>query len=90
MNIDISQKKLLSTPTITTRGFIIVNENEELIKQIEKKASEIINLELENKVFNYNDIKSNLISKIATFLYEKTGRAPIILPILMDVKKAQV
>ena len=41
-NIDIANKTLLSKPMITTRGYILVNENEALIKEIEKNAAIII------------------------------------------------
>ena len=36
---------------------------------------------------NYNDLKGQLISNILTFVYEKTGRRPIILPVILNVKK---
>ena len=85
-NIDIDNKKLLSTPMVTTRGYILVNENEQLIKQIEKNAEKIINNKLKEKNVNYNDLKNEIISSLMPFLSEKTGRVPIILPIIMDIK----
>lgn len=90
MNINVENHALLSKPIIATRGFIIVNENEELIKNIEYKASEIINNELKKKNYNYNDLKTNIISNLAPYLIEKTGRSPIILPIVMEIKTASV
>ena len=36
-NLNMNKKELLIKPNITTRGFILVNENEELIKKIENK-----------------------------------------------------
>lgn len=86
-NIDIQNKKLLNKPLVTTRGYILVNENEALIKQIEKTAASIIENKLKNKLVNYNDIKNELITGLIPFLSEKTGRIPIILPIIMDVKQ---
>ena len=85
-NIDIDNKKLLSTPMVTTRGYILVNENEQLIKQIEKNAEKIINNKLKERNVNYNDLKNEIISSLMPFLSEKTGRVPIILPIIMDIK----
>ncbi|MBR3161909.1 MAG: ribonuclease J [Bacilli bacterium] len=84
-NIDLDNKKLLSMPMITTRGYILVNENEELIKQIEKNASHIITNKLKDKNINYNDIKNELINGLMPFLSNKTGRIPIILPIIMNI-----
>ena len=85
-NIDIDNKKLLTTPMITTRGYILVNENEQLIKQIEKNAENIIKNKLKDTNASYNDIKNEIISELMPFLSEKTGRVPIILPIIMDIK----
>lgn len=41
-NVNMDTKKLLARPMITTRGFILINENEELIKQIEEFANNIL------------------------------------------------
>lgn len=85
-NIDIENKVLLGSPAITTRGYILVNENTDLIREIQTKAEEIINGELKKKVFNFNDMKSEMINGLIPILSDKTGRVPIILPIVMDIK----
>ncbi len=85
-NINFEKKKLLNTPMITTRGYILVNENEQLIKQIEKNSEKIIINKLKEPNITYNDIKNEIITSLMPFLSEKTGRVPIILPIIMDIK----
>ena len=85
-NINLKTKNLLGKVNITTRGFVLVNENEELLKQIENKASNVINNELKNKRFNYTDLKNQIINEVSPFILEKTGRKPIILPVIMDIK----
>ena len=85
-NINLKKKILLGKVQIATRGFILVNENEALIKQIENKASEVIINEFKNKKFNYNELKNILITEINAYVLEKTGRKPIILPVIMDIK----
>ena len=85
-NIDIENKVLLGTPAITTRGYILVNENIDLIRDIQHSAEEIINKELKKKVFNFNDMKNEMINGLMPILSDKTGRVPIILPIVMEVK----
>ena len=87
-NIDIARRRLLATPAITTRGYILVNENEALIKQIEKYSEKIIINKLKDKNATYNDIKQELINTLMPFLSDKTGRVPIILPIMMDIKNS--
>ncbi len=88
-NIDLQAKKLLAKPMITTRGYILVNENEILIKQIEKNAGNIIENALKSKNINYTDIKSELINGLMPFLADKTGRVPIILPIIMNINEKE-
>ena len=85
-NIDFNNKKLLGIPMVTTRGYILVNENEALIKQIEKNAERIIATKLKDRNVTYNDIKNELINGLMPFLLKVTGRVPIIMPIIMDIK----
>ena len=85
-NIDMKEKKLLGNPNITTRGFVLVNENEELLKSLEKSAKEAI-LKCIDKANGFADIKSEIITDLANYTYKKTGRKPIILPVIMDIKR---
>ena len=85
-NIDMKNKKLLIKPSITTRGFIQVNKNEELIKMIEIKASMLIIEKLKEKSINFTDIKGYVSFQISNYINELTGRHPIILPIILDIK----
>ena len=86
-NVNMEKRSLLIKPNITTRGFILVNENEELIKQIEDVAYNILKDKLDNTKDNINDIKSKIISDLIIFVEQKTGRRPIILPVIIDIKK---
>ena len=85
-NIDIRNRKLLIKPAITTRGFIQVNKNEELIKMIEVKASILIIEKLKENAITFADLKSYLAIQISNYINELTGRRPIILPIILDIK----
>ena len=86
-NIDMKNKKLLIKPTITTRGFVQVNKNEELLKLIEVKSSILIMEKLKEPSVTFTDIKGYLALQIASYINELTGRHPIILPIILDIKK---
>ena len=86
-NVDTKNKKLLGNPNITTRGFVLVNENEVLLKSLEEVASEAITSMLD-KPINYADIKAEIINKLADYTIKKTGRKPIILPVIMDIKRS--
>ena len=88
-NVDFAKKKLLIKPMVTTRGYILVNENEALIHQIEKMAGTIIENKFTNKNVTYVDIKNEIITGLMPFLVSKTGRVPIILPIIMDSRSEE-
>ena len=86
-NIDIRKRKLLIKPAITTRGFIQINKNEELLKKIEVKSSLIIIDKLKEENITFNDLRNTLALQISNYVNELTGRRPIILPIISDIKK---
>ena len=86
INIDTKNKVLLNNPLVTTRGYILVNESLDLIKEIEAFCKKIIINKLKEKTVNFSEIKNDLINSLMPLLTDKTGRVPIILPIIMDVK----
>ena len=86
-NIDMKNKQLLIHPNITTRGFILINENEDLIKKIENMAEKIILDKLNEGSSTFNDIKSQITADLFPYIYELTGRKPIILPVILDIKR---
>ncbi len=87
INIDTKNKKLLSTPLIATRGYILINDNMDLIRYLQSVSESIINNKLKGKTVNFADIKAELINELSPILTEKIGRVPIILPIIMDIKR---
>ena len=87
-NIDMNKKELMGRVNITTRGFVLVNDNIELLNEIEDISKKTINNSLSHQA-NYSEIKQNIISSVSNYAYEKTGRKPIILPVIMDIKKAK-
>ena len=88
LNINSLTRKLLIKPNVTTRGFIMVNENPELINKIERKITEIVNTFLANNAYNYTDLKNQIILELYPFINDLTGRHPIILPVIMEVNQA--
>jgi len=88
LNINTLTRKLLIKPNVTTRGFVMVNENAELISQIEHKITEIVTRALESAPYNYTDIKNQIILELHPYINELTGRRPIILPVIMEVNES--
>ncbi len=87
INVDMKKRELLIKPNITTRGFILVNENEELIHKIESKAESSVRASLQDPKSNFANLKNDLTDSLYPFIYNLTGRKPIILPIILDIKR---
>lgn len=85
-NIDIKNVVLLGKVNITTRGFVLVNENEELLRNLENICKKAILSKLKPPV-NYGDLKTEITTTLSSYVYDKTGRKPIILPVIMDIKR---
>ncbi len=86
LNINPLTRKLLIKPNVTTRGFILVNENLDLINKIEHKVTDIVTKYLETKPYNFIDLKNQIILELHPFINQLTGRHPIVLPVIMEVK----
>jgi ribonuclease J len=87
LNINPLTRKLLIKPNITTRGFVLVNENAELIAQIENRTTDIVTKFLSENPYSYTDLKNQIILELHPFINELTGRRPIVLPVIMEVKE---
>ena len=88
LNINPLTRKLLIKPNITTRGFVLVNENAELIAQIENKTTEIVTKFLNENAYSYTDLKNQIILELHPFISNLTGRRPIVLPVIMEVRES--
>ncbi len=87
LNIDTNKKELLLHPNVTTRGFILVNENANLILSISKRIESTVKKYFaSNAKYNYLDLKNQIILDLNPYIVELTGRRPIILPVIMEIK----
>lgn len=89
ITLGINNGSLLARPSITTRGFVLVNDNVALLHDLENKCQFIVDKQLKNKA-TYNEIKSALISELSNYIDNKVGRTPTIMPVIMDVKKSNL
>ena len=89
INVDMKKRELLIKPNITTRGFILVNENEELIHKIENKAETVIKTTLQDPKATFAILKNEVTEALYPFIYGLTGRKPIILPVILDIKREE-
>ncbi len=76
---------VLAGPDIVSRGFVYVRESEELIVDAKEKVKEALDACAQKNVTEWAVIKSQVRDRLSRHLYEKTGRRPMILPIIMEV-----
>ncbi len=83
--IDKNAGMIVSGPDIISRGFVYVRENEDLIDAACERAESIIIDCLSRDMKDWNGIKTAVREGLKKFIYNKTKRSPIILPIFMEV-----
>ncbi|MBR2511526.1 MAG: ribonuclease J [Firmicutes bacterium] len=83
-SIDQVTREVVSGPDIISRGFVYVRENEDLIEQATEVAADILfNTDPGSK--DWNTMKNAVRDGLRRFIYDKTQRNPVILPIFMEV-----
>lgn len=83
--LDIKEKLLLSGPDVVSRGFVYVREAEALMDQVREIAANAIQKCFDSDMTDWNNIKTRVKDDLTKFLYAKTKRKPMILPVIMNV-----
>ena len=76
---------LVSGPDIITRGFVYVKENEEIINDLKLLVSEVVWDCSYRHMRDWSTIKSMIKGRVSDYLYKKTRRSPMVLPVIMDI-----
>ncbi|MFI8686442.1 ribonuclease J1 [Rossellomorea sp. NPDC077527] len=85
VSIDMKDFKIASGPDLISRGFVYMRESGDLINEAQTLISKHMNKVLERRTSQWSEIKNEITDTLAPFLYEKTKRRPMILPIIMEV-----
>ncbi|WP_085992526.1 ribonuclease J1 [Oceanobacillus senegalensis] len=85
VSINMKEFKVAAGPDIISRGFVYMRESEDLINDAQKLVSKHLEKVMERKTSQWSEIKNEITDTIAPFLYEKTKRRPMVLPIIMEV-----
>jgi len=80
------ERKISAGPEIITRGFVYVRESEQLLEEAANRVKDIVEKSISKDSFDWTGIKQDIRDTLNQFLYEKTKRRPMILPIIMEVK----
>ncbi len=79
------KKKVVAGPEILSRGFVYVRESEQLFVKSNEIVLRILQDTPEGKAMDWSTLKSEIRDALSQYLYEKTKRRPMILPIIMEV-----
>lgn len=83
--IDSITREVVSGPDIVSRGFVYVKESDELMKALDGVVCNVLENCYVLGVKDWNTIKTRIKDSVAKFLYNKTHRSPMILPIILEV-----
>jgi ribonuclease J len=78
-------KKIIAGPEIISRGFVYVRESETLLDEATKIVTDIVNKCMQDYIIEWSSLKSNIREALNQYLFEKTKRKPMILPIIMEI-----
>lgn len=85
IKMDGRTKQVVGKPDIVSRGFVFVKEADELMSKIRNITYKEAMKCYENNIYEWKDIKTNIKDGISKFVYNKTKRNPMILPIIITV-----
>jgi len=77
--------EVVAGPDIVSRGFVYVRESERLIENAKEKVNEALEICSKRNISEWAVIKAQVREKLGKHLFEKTGRRPMILPIIVEV-----
>ncbi|MFA6324854.1 MAG: ribonuclease J [Candidatus Paceibacterota bacterium] len=94
--VDQNTGKLKKSPDLISRGFVYLKENQELLRQVRiiikktiedgtAKINPVQNTNSDGRQFDFDQIKNSLGETVSKFLYQKTAKRPLIIPVILSV-----
>ena len=87
VTIDSRYNKILCRPSIVSRGFVYIKESQTLLKEAEMVVYEALRKKMMQKT-TFGELKNTVRSALEPFLYQKTNRNPIVIPVILNHKDA--
>ncbi|WP_083641905.1 ribonuclease J [Faecalibaculum rodentium] len=84
--IDSKENKLLARPVIVSRGFVFIKDSQSLIKEAEFIVANSLSERMKERT-TFSDIKNCIRSTLEPFLYKKTRRNPIVIPVILNSRQ---
>ena len=83
--VDTVEGFVVSGPDIISRGFVYVRESEELIEEMRRISLDAIDRCIDTRHTDWVEIKNAVRDSLGKFIYQKTHRKPMIIPVIMEV-----
>lgn len=87
VTIDRKNKQIVAEPKVTARGFVYVKASKDLMSESINIIKTTIQNNLDNKEFDWSQLKQDVREHVSHYLYEQTKRRPVILPVIMEVNQ---
>ena len=84
LTIDRIARRLLSGPDVVTRGLVYEKESEEFLSKLRELAREVSLSELDTR-HDYKAISNKLRDELGDYVFSKTKRRPMVIPVIMDI-----
>ena len=85
VSIDSVTREVVSGPDIVSRGFVYVKESEDLMNEINELVCDILERCYINRIKDWSTIKTKIKDGVSKFLFTRTKRSPMVLPMIMEV-----
>lgn len=85
VSIDHASMEVVAGPDIISRGFVYVRESEDLMEEVRGVALDVLDNCTFRKSVDWTTLKTQFKNEIGGFIFTKTKRKPMILPVIMDV-----
>jgi len=83
--VDLKRNRVVSGPDIISRGFVYMRESGAMIHEAQQMLSKQMQRKLANSPADFDALKSEIIDVLGPYLYDKTKRKPMVLPVIMEV-----
>ena len=88
ITIDRKKKKVIAPAKIDSRGFVYVKTSRDLMHEAAELVEQTVSEGVKNtKDFDWGNLKNSVRDALGKFLYEKTRRKPVILPVIMEANQ---
>lgn len=85
VSLDMNTKRIVSGPDIISRGFVYMRESGSMINEAQQMLNRHLQQSLQEKSPQWSELKNEITDVLTPYLFEKTKRRPMVLPIIMEV-----